>query len=74
LSLISDFGLLFNNAKQYNEENSQIYKDANVLEKVLKTRWKSMYATMEARKNMLNKKYVCIGMGGGGAVVRVVCV
>ncbi|GAB6031247.1 hypothetical protein CHUAL_009055 [Chamberlinius hualienensis] len=34
-SLISDFQLMFRNCRQYNEENSQIFRDAVTLEKVL---------------------------------------
>ncbi|CAG2166349.1 unnamed protein product [Oppiella nova] len=34
-SLITDFKLMFSNCKQYNEDNSQIYKDAVALENVL---------------------------------------
>uniref|UniRef100_H2ZED9 Polybromo 1 n=1 Tax=Ciona savignyi TaxID=51511 RepID=H2ZED9_CIOSA len=33
--LISDFCLMFNNARQYNEPGSQVYLDANALEKLL---------------------------------------
>ncbi|XP_074113520.1 protein polybromo isoform X2 [Cotesia typhae] len=33
--LIQDFKLMFNNCRQYNEEGSLIYEDANTLEKVL---------------------------------------
>lgn len=34
--LVSDFELMFNNARHYNEEDSQVYRDADSLEKVLK--------------------------------------
>ncbi|XP_025829015.1 protein polybromo-1 isoform X3 [Agrilus planipennis] len=33
--LIRDFKLMFSNCRQFNEENSTIYEDANLLEKVL---------------------------------------
>ncbi|KAK0181294.1 hypothetical protein PV327_003587 [Microctonus hyperodae] len=33
--LIQDFKLIFNNCRQYNEEGSSIYEDANTLERVL---------------------------------------
>lgn len=33
--LIKDFKLMFSNCRQYNEENSTLYEDANLLEKVL---------------------------------------
>lgn len=32
--LIGDFRLMFKNCQTYNEESSQIYQDANILEKV----------------------------------------
>lgn len=31
-----DLKLMFNNARQYNEDGSQIYNDANTLEKAMK--------------------------------------
>lgn len=33
--LIRDFKLMFSNCRQFNEENSTIYEDANLMEKVL---------------------------------------
>lgn len=33
--LIRDFKLMFSNCRQYNEENSTIYEDANLLERIL---------------------------------------
>ncbi|XP_069101022.1 protein polybromo-1-like isoform X18 [Argopecten irradians] len=48
--LIVDFELMFNNARHYNEEESQVYKDANTLEKLVKNKWRNMLQTMEARK------------------------
>ena len=35
---INDFLKLFNNAKIYNEETSQVYRDAVVLERLLKAK------------------------------------
>lgn len=40
--LLSDFKLMFNNCKQYNEDNSQIYKDAVKLESVLMEKLKEL--------------------------------
>ncbi|XP_046750131.1 protein polybromo-1 isoform X6 [Diprion similis] len=40
--LIADFKLMFNNCRQYNEEGSLIYEDANVLEKVLMDKVKEL--------------------------------
>ncbi|XP_043236297.1 protein polybromo-1-like isoform X4 [Amphibalanus amphitrite] len=36
--ILQDFKLMFNNCRQYNEEGSVIYDDANVLERVLMSR------------------------------------
>lgn len=33
--LVRDFKLMFANCRQYNEENSTIYEDANLMEKIL---------------------------------------
>lgn len=46
--LVSDFKLMFSNCRQYNEEHSTIYEDANMLEKVLLDKVQSM-ATPERR-------------------------
>ncbi|XP_011065297.1 PREDICTED: protein polybromo-1 isoform X2 [Acromyrmex echinatior] len=40
--LIQDFKLMFNNCRQYNEEGSLIYEDANILEKVLMDKVKEL--------------------------------
>ena len=37
-NIIQDFSKMFNNARNYNEEGSQVYMDANTLERVLKTK------------------------------------
>jgi len=37
---MSDFDLMFKNARHYNEEGSQVYSDAITLEKALKARWR----------------------------------
>lgn len=41
-ALLSDFELMFNNARHYNEEGSQVYQDANTLDRVLRAKWKQM--------------------------------
>jgi len=41
-ALLSDFELMFNNARHYNEEGSQVYQDANTLDKALHSKWKYM--------------------------------
>nr|XP_034176310.1 LOW QUALITY PROTEIN: protein polybromo-1 [Osmia lignaria] len=40
--LIQDFKLMFNNCRQYNEEGSLIYEDANTLERVLMDKVKEL--------------------------------
>lgn len=40
--LLDDLRLMFNNCRQYNEEGSVIYEDANVLEKILLDKAKEM--------------------------------
>ncbi|KAJ8259784.1 hypothetical protein GJAV_G00173420 [Gymnothorax javanicus] len=35
-SMVEDMKLMFRNARHYNEEGSQVYNDANILEKILK--------------------------------------
>ena len=37
---MSDFDLMFKNARHYNEEGSQVYSDAVTLEKALKAKWR----------------------------------
>ncbi|XP_035825265.1 protein polybromo-1 isoform X1 [Aplysia californica] len=41
-ALLADFELMFNNARHYNEEGSQLYQDANTLDRVLRTKWKTI--------------------------------
>ncbi|XP_020708055.1 protein polybromo-1 isoform X4 [Athalia rosae] len=48
--LIADFKLMFNNCRQYNEEGSLIYEDANVLEKVLMDKVKELGPLSESGK------------------------
>merc|ERR1719187_63670 len=40
--LIADMKLMFSNCRQYNEEGSSIYEDANLLERVLLTKAREM--------------------------------
>ena len=39
---MDDFQLMFNNARHYNEEGSQVYQDADSLEKVLKAKLRNL--------------------------------
>lgn len=41
-ALVSDFELMFNNARHYNEEDSQVFKDATLLEQVLLSQVRSL--------------------------------
>lgn len=47
--LVSDFKLMFANCRQYNEEHSTIYEDANILEKVLLDKVKDMTPTLDKK-------------------------
>ncbi|XP_077995606.1 protein polybromo-1-like [Glandiceps talaboti] len=40
--LIADFKLMFNNARHYNEEDSQVYRDADTLEELLHNKIKDL--------------------------------
>ncbi|XP_028520527.1 protein polybromo-1 isoform X2 [Apis cerana] len=48
--LIQDFKLMFNNCRQYNEEGSLIYEDANTLERVLMDKVKELGPLPETGK------------------------
>ena len=52
--MVSDMELMFNNARHYNEENSQVYKDANTLERILKTKMKSL-APLDSPKRVVRR-------------------
>ncbi|XP_034022274.1 polybromo 1, like isoform X2 [Thalassophryne amazonica] len=41
-SLVEDMKLMFRNARHYNEEGSQVYNDADILEKILKDKRKEL--------------------------------
>ncbi|XP_070557674.1 protein polybromo-1-like isoform X3 [Ptychodera flava] len=41
-ALLADFKLMFNNARHYNEEESQVYRDADTLENLLLTKHKEL--------------------------------
>lgn len=53
---MADFELMFNNARHYNEEDSQVYKDADRLHRVLKAKWRAVCQNIEARRALCNKK------------------
>ncbi|XP_062316377.1 protein polybromo-1 [Osmerus eperlanus] len=41
-SMVEDLKLMFRNARHYNEEGSQVYNDADILEKLLKDKWREL--------------------------------
>ncbi|KAI5109113.1 polybromo 1, like isoform X1, partial [Silurus meridionalis] len=41
-ALMNDMKLMFRNARHYNEEGSQVYNDANILEKIVKEKQKEL--------------------------------
>ncbi|XP_041350352.1 protein polybromo-1-like isoform X3 [Gigantopelta aegis] len=49
MTLLNDFDLMFSNARHYNEEGSLVYQDANQLDRVLKSKWRSMNQTPAPR-------------------------
>ncbi|XP_076013006.1 polybromo 1, like isoform X2 [Genypterus blacodes] len=46
-ALMDDMRLMFRNARHYNEEGSQVYNDADILEKILKDKRKELGPTAE---------------------------
>ncbi|XP_022095945.1 protein polybromo-1-like isoform X3 [Acanthaster planci] len=55
--MVSDFDLLFNNARQYNEEGSMVYEDANFLERLLKDKCRELgFAVTEVSKGASKTK------------------
>uniref|UniRef100_A0A4W5LTY2 Protein polybromo-1 n=1 Tax=Hucho hucho TaxID=62062 RepID=A0A4W5LTY2_9TELE len=46
-ALMDDMRLMFRNARHYNEEGSQVYNDAGILEKIVKDKRKEMGASPE---------------------------
>ena len=60
-ALVHDLELMFNNARHYNQETSQVYKDAETLERILKLRVRSFpsLAGVDASSpGGLDKQYV----------------
>ena len=41
-ALVQDLELMFNNARHFNQETSQIYKDAETLERILRLKVRSL--------------------------------
>jgi len=50
--IVGDFRLMFSNCRKYNEENSMIYDDANLLEKVLNDKLKELSGVTDRRPKL----------------------
>lgn len=50
--IVGDYRLMFNNCRKYNEENSMIYDDANMLEKLLNEKLKELSGVIDRRPKM----------------------
>ncbi|CAG4978753.1 unnamed protein product [Colias eurytheme] len=50
--MVSDFRLMFSNCRQFNEEGSMIYEDANLLERVLNEKLKELHSSYERKTNI----------------------
>lgn len=48
--IVSDYRLMFNNCRTYNEEGSPIFEDANLLEKVLNDKLKNEGLSLEPKR------------------------
>ncbi|XP_037079374.1 protein polybromo-1-like [Pollicipes pollicipes] len=57
IEILQDFKLMFNNCRQYNEEGSVIYDDANVLERVLMSKVREL-GPLPAHEGVRNKPRV----------------
>ncbi|XP_026728951.1 protein polybromo-1-like isoform X4 [Trichoplusia ni] len=47
--MVSDFRLMFSNCRQFNEEGSMIYEDANLLERVMNEKLKEVNSSFERK-------------------------
>lgn len=47
--LVADFRLMFSNCRQFNEEGSMIYEDANLLERVMNEKLKEINSNYERK-------------------------
>lgn len=50
--IVGDYRLMFNNCRKYNEENSMIYDDANMLERTLNDKLKELSGVTDRRPKM----------------------
>ncbi|KAL7016182.1 hypothetical protein ACKWTF_009954 [Chironomus riparius] len=51
--IVGDYRLMFNNCRKYNEENSMIYDDANMLERILNDRLKEISGIGDRKPKMM---------------------
>ena len=54
-AIAKDFEILFANARHFNEEGSQIYEDAVVLEKLMKKKKRAVVTAMTGKDLMVIK-------------------
>lgn len=50
--VVGDYRLMFANCRKYNEENSMIYNDANLLERVLNDKLKELSGITDRRPKL----------------------
>ncbi|KAF3829068.1 hypothetical protein GH733_003332 [Mirounga leonina] len=58
--MIEDMKLMFRNARHYNEEGSQVYNDAHILEKLLKDKRKELGPLPDDDDQKLNEVYEAV--------------
>jgi len=51
-ALVDDIELMFKNARHYNEESSQVYKDADALEHLLHNRVRTLAPIDDSSKSL----------------------
>lgn len=56
--LVVDFKLMFSNCRQYNEEHSTIYEDANILEKVLLDKLHQMQSQQRSASRVVRPRRI----------------
>lgn len=50
--IVGDYRLMFNNCRKYNEENSMIYDDANMMERILNDKLKELSGFVDRKPKM----------------------
>ncbi|XP_041743789.2 polybromo 1, like isoform X4 [Coregonus clupeaformis] len=64
-ALMDDMRLMFRNARHYNEEGSQVYNDANILEKIVKDKRKELGASPEEDTDNMGSPKLKLRKSGG---------